>query len=105
MAAEQAYLNTLVEQIKAEKDPNQSINKLADVVLAMDDEGHNRHKALDKKIDKLSVAILGNGSPENALLTRVCRLERWQKWLFGGLAFIGTTTSGWLIVEILTVIK
>ena len=104
METESKYLKALVEEIKEEDDPNRSISKLANVVLAMDGQNVTRHKELDGKLDKLSVAILGNGEPDKALVTRICRLELWQKWLLGICGFIGTTSGGYLLLRILGVV-
>ena len=99
--ATQTYLKTLVDQVKAEKDPSAGICKLADVVLAMDNENEARYGKIDKKIDKISIAVLGNGEPEKSIAARVDRLERWQKVMLGVGLFISTTSGGWLIVVIL----
>ena len=105
MAPASSYLTTLVEDIKEETDHNKSISKLADIVLAMDGGNGKRHTEINEKVDKLSVAILGNGHPEDAILTRVCRLEKWQKWLLGICGFIGTSTGGYILLQILSNIK
>ena len=97
MPTDPTYLKALVAQIDAEDDPNKSIRILGNVVLAMDSQSSKRHDKLDVKIDKLSVAILGNGDPEKGMMSRLCKAERWLKLLIGGVAFILAGVGGWLL--------
>ena len=101
MAPESKYLHTLVAQISEEKDPGKSINYLAKAVLAMDEVNGTRHKTLDGKMDEMIKAITGNGDPESGLISRVCKNERWLKWIFGGLGFCGLGIGGWILDAIL----
>ena len=102
---ESTYLKTLVAQIHEEEDPAKSINYLAKAVVAMEEVSGARHKTLEGKIDEVIKAITGNGDPEKGLISRVCKNERWLKWIFGGLGFVGAGVGVWLIDSILKVIN
>ena len=101
MAPESEYLKTLVTEINENDERRSSTGLLANAMLAMDKVSHERHKTLENKIDKLSVAIMGNGTPENAIITRVCRNEKMLKWIFGGLGFCGLGIGTWILDAIL----
>lgn len=85
-----SYVKTIVDQIKKENDPNKSISLLADVFIVM-----------DMKIDTMSRAILGNGNPDESILSKLARHDRWLKWIGGGVIFVLTAIGGWIIAGIL----
>jgi len=86
-----------LEKIKQMDDTREALSALADIQYELDVSAYAERHELQKELDTLRRAMIGNGNPENSLIARMTRVESFMKNLNGDVRMIKDALLGTLV--------
>jgi hypothetical protein len=94
----------LINQVKKEKDINEAISLLADIIQTSYLYNINEFNKLDDKINKINETLNGNGHPELSVIGRMSRLDEKIKNIYTGLGVGGGAILTYAVIELIKLI-